>query len=45
MSRFDLFFVALDERNSEIDENIAKHILQLHMGAEEFGEEQDIKLK
>ena len=28
MSRFDLFFVIIDECNSEIDENIARHIIE-----------------
>lgn len=31
MSRFDLFFVIVDERNEDNDYNIAKHILDLQM--------------
>ena len=30
MSRFDLFFVILDECNPFLDEKIAKHIVQVH---------------
>jgi DNA replication licensing factor MCM6 len=30
MSRFDLFFVILDECNPKIDESIAKHIVAVH---------------
>jgi len=30
MSRFDLFFVILDECNPIIDESIAKHIISVH---------------
>jgi len=30
MSRFDLFFVVLDDVNSESDMNIAKHIVAVH---------------
>jgi len=32
MSRFDLFFVVLDECDEALDTYIAKHILNLHMG-------------
>lgn len=32
MSRFDLFFLLLDERNINIDEQICRHILDNHMG-------------
>jgi len=45
MSRFDLFFVLLDERNINVDEQISRHILDNHMGMnnnnnnEEFEEE------
>ena len=30
MSRFDLFFVILDECNPEVDESIARHIVDVH---------------
>lgn len=30
MSRFDLFFVILDECNAEVDESIARHIVDVH---------------
>ncbi|KAF5332263.1 hypothetical protein D9611_008145 [Ephemerocybe angulata] len=30
MSRFDLFFVVLDEFDERIDTNIAKHIVNIH---------------
>lgn len=30
MSRFDLFFVVLDECNEQVDEHLAKHIVGLH---------------
>src|SRR5258708_71538 len=30
MSRFDLFFVVLDECNPNVDENIARHIVNVH---------------
>ncbi|KAF8319067.1 MCM-domain-containing protein [Clavulina sp. PMI_390] len=30
MSRFDLFFVVLDEQNPVVDENIARHIVNVH---------------
>lgn len=30
MSRFDLFFVVLDEQNKQSDMNIAKHIVNVH---------------
>ena len=30
MSRFDLFFVIIDERSEEIDTAIARHIVNLH---------------
>lgn len=30
MSRFDLFFVVLDECNPQIDESIARHIIAMH---------------
>lgn len=30
MSRFDLFFVVLDECNEEVDLNIARHIVNVH---------------
>ncbi|KAF8476128.1 MCM2/3/5 family-domain-containing protein [Kalaharituber pfeilii] len=30
MSRFDLFFVVLDECNEAIDQNLARHIVSLH---------------
>jgi DNA replication licensing factor MCM6 len=45
MSRFDLFFVLLDERNINIDEQISRHIVENHLGNinnddnEEFEEE------
>ncbi|KAF3938063.1 hypothetical protein ABW19_dt0203331 [Dactylella cylindrospora] len=31
MSRFDLFFVVLDECNEQVDTNLATHIVNLHM--------------
>lgn len=30
MSRFDLFFVVLDECNEQVDERIARHIVEIH---------------
>jgi len=33
MSRFDLFFVVLDEGDQAIDYNIARHIIDVHTGA------------
>lgn len=30
MSRFDLFYVILDECNEQADKNIAQHIVNLH---------------
>lgn len=30
MSRFDLFFVVLDECNEQVDTNLARHIVRLH---------------
>lgn len=30
MSRFDLFFVVLDECNEQVDYNLAKHIVNVH---------------
>lgn len=35
MSRFDLFFVILDECDSEIDKRIANHIISRHRHSEE----------
>ena len=34
MSRFDLFFIILDECNAELDENIARHIVSVHRDSE-----------
>lgn len=36
MSRFDLFFVVLDECNENIDRHLASHIVNLHMLKDEF---------
>jgi DNA replication licensing factor MCM6 len=52
MSRFDLFFVILDDCDEKIDEKIAKHIVNLHMPQEQQEEtintnayeEEDLKL-
>lgn len=30
MSRFDLFFVVVDERDDHLDDEIAKHIVNMH---------------
>jgi DNA replication licensing factor MCM6 len=30
MSRFDLFYVVVDERDEFLDNSIAKHIVSLH---------------
>jgi len=30
MSRFDLFYVVVDERDEYLDNSIAKHIVNLH---------------
>jgi len=38
MSRFDLFFVVLDECDEQADYNIARHILSLHQGNTAHGE-------
>jgi DNA replication licensing factor MCM6 len=35
MSRFDLFFVVVDERDEYLDTNIATHIVNLHRRKEE----------
>lgn len=35
LSRFDLFFVVLDECNTNVDYNIARHILNVHKNCEE----------
>lgn len=31
LSRFDLLFILLDEHNEEIDGNISKHVMRMHM--------------
>jgi len=36
MSRFDLFFVILDECNANIDRHLADHIVNLHMLKDDF---------
>lgn len=36
MSRFDLFFVVLDECNESIDRHLASHIVNLHMLKDDF---------
>ena len=36
MSRFDLFFVILDECNENVDRHLADHIVNLHMLKDEF---------
>ncbi|RVX71506.1 hypothetical protein B0A52_05078 [Exophiala mesophila] len=36
MSRFDLFFVVLDECNESIDRRLASHIVNLHMLKDDF---------
>ena len=36
MSRFDLFFVVLDDCNEAIDRHLADHIVKLHMLKDEF---------
>jgi len=36
MSRFDLFFIILDECNENIDRHIADHIVNLHMLKDDF---------
>lgn len=36
MSRFDLFFVVLDECNEVTDYNIARHIVNVHRLQDEF---------
>lgn len=41
MSRFDLFFVVLDEAEHDRDLRIANHILDVHMDALELKEEGD----
>ena len=35
MSRFDLFFVVLDECDEETDKKIARHIVKIHQKREE----------
>ena len=35
MSRFDLFFVILDECNENIDKHLAQHIVNIHMNRDE----------
>ncbi|KAL6929383.1 hypothetical protein ACO0SA_000783 [Hanseniaspora valbyensis] len=35
MSRFDLFFVVLDDYNESVDTNLANHIVNLHMKRDE----------
>jgi len=39
MSRFDLFFILTDDRNIDIDREIAKHILNVHCQIEEISEQ------
>jgi DNA replication licensing factor MCM6 len=36
MSRFDLFFIVLDECNESVDRHLADHIVKLHMLKDEF---------
>lgn len=36
MSRFDLFFVVLDDCNEAVDRHLAEHIVNLHMLKDEF---------
>ena len=36
MSRFDLFFIILDECNENVDRHLADHIVKLHMLKDEF---------
>jgi len=36
MSRFDLFFVVLDECNEDVDRHLATHIVNLHMLRDDF---------
>lgn len=36
MSRFDLFFVVLDECNEVVDYNIARHIVNVHRLKDDF---------
>lgn len=36
MSRFDLFFVVLDECNENVDRHLAEHIVNLHMLKDDF---------
>lgn len=37
MSRFDLFFVVLDECDETADFNIAQHIIRVHQNKAEVG--------
>jgi len=39
MSRFDLFYILTDDRNIDIDREIAKHILNVHCQIEEISEQ------
>ena len=43
MSRFDLFFVVLDDCDSEVDKMIADHIINRRRGLEEWGCEGDMR--
>lgn len=43
MSRFDLFFVVLDECNPAIDEHIARHIIKSHKSSNDNSIEHAIK--
>jgi DNA replication licensing factor MCM6 len=36
MSRFDLFFIVLDECNESVDKHISEHIVKLHMLQDDF---------
>lgn len=36
MSRFDLFFIVLDECNESVDRHLANHIVKLHMLQDDF---------
>jgi len=36
MSRFDLFFIVLDECNENVDRHLASHIVNLHMFKDDF---------
>jgi DNA replicative helicase MCM subunit Mcm2 (Cdc46/Mcm family) len=44
LSRFDLVFIVLDQRNSNLDREIATHVLNVHQFKENENFEEDLKV-